>query len=310
MKIFINSKEIIPDLEFLAGSGFPQFVLENYQTKQKYWLPGANWTISGNHLIVDPATHKIGWTGRIYQDQEIYRKKQYESEYRQAIIGIDLDEVPVSLFPHLVALALPCSIRLSKSGVKEVNGKRVVGLHLLFRTTPATNFFPIGTKSNSAIKTTLLPYRKLIETLGIAVCQANFRTFWLWTNGANRWYSKTDKQIDLVRSADTEIITGYQGTGTGKQVDTSEYSERGKKLIGLLQAARVLPEGNLQYQRNQIWVKQVFEALRGTEFEFQTLSPMRSLTWHSNGFIDISNLTIDIFTNADNKVVARIATRI
>jgi len=312
MKIFVDSKNLISDLKFLTGISefqYPQFVLESNKSGVKTWLPGAKQYPRPAHLILNPATHKIGWTGRVYADSGIYETTQYKYPYRQKIIGIDLDEVPIKLFPSLVSLHLPCSIRISKSGVKEVDGVRCVGLHLLFRTSNITNFFDTEQVSNSSIKITLAPFKQQIVNLGIPVCQANFRPFWLWTNGQNRWYLKTDAEIDLVRSSDSSVFE-CQTIGTGRQIDTSEYSERGRLLIKLLQNAKVLPEGPFQYQRTQIWVKQVWEALKGTQFEFQTCSPMQSTSWHSNGFLDISNLTIDLFTNADNKIVLRVPTKI
>lgn len=138
-------------------------------------------------------------------------------------------------------------------------------------------------------------WRPLLDDMGLlpVVDKIDYRTFYV-VGGHNEWVKVSDRfhpAPNVPGEADPPTPVDYKFD--------EPLAPAIKKVVDILAQHGV----KLRYGSTNIYTKQVYEALLGTHYEFQTKSPMRSERHHINGFISLTPTTIQILPNADNMAV-------
>lgn len=270
------------DLEYLYGSDYHKYaqqVIFKGPRGGMTWCPG-NKSITRERMDEAAANATaIGLTGKQYRR---HGAAQYKTPYTLHWMGIDIDDY--TDYRRILDLGMPFSVRRSKSGD---------GLHLILRLNPVL-LFPAGQTPGLTVTTALEPYRAKLEAAGVPVCQANHRVFFFWARGGrNEWLHKDPGYTAIKRIDSTIRAAGHPAVPHDSPV------------VRLLKAKGIeVPDE--RRSRVQIYVKDLYEALKGTDCEFKTCSPMADgKTPHNNGYLEYEGETdtLRIFTSADNRIV-------
>lgn len=244
----------------------------------------------------------IGYGPRMYRD---YRQVRNSAEYLLAWICIDIDDVEGldefnydvedadgaadflgSLTKKIKAVCPAATIRTSTSGT---------GLHLLFRLDKLYHF-KAGENCKNHRLATLKPQVEALKKIGVEVCEGGLRAHIFYFSGGlhkGETLRVSPLRIPLLNAEATEIMR------TNASIETEGLRGKALDFVEKINDSGALISGN------QIYVKALYNALKNTEFEFKTLSPMASQNPHINGFITIDGFEVKIFTSADGAFVLR-----
>lgn len=271
-------------LDFLTppdAQGYkPQIIIANRGTKSVLkWMPGDY--ITKCRFDIDPSKYLIGFTGQYYKDYEIPKKQQTPIA---CWLGVDIDlpsrDKWMETYTKLLgSISNAGSIRSSTRGN---------GFHVIFRLSR-----PMTKINRANIVATLKPYTDAITKAGVEICSKG-QVFYL-LGGLQQWLCVTPNRIDPVE--DTQPVPYRDVT---IPVDMS-LNRDGQELAKLLATVGVPLNGN----KTDIYIKDVYNALKDTPYEFETKSPMKSTDHHINGFISYDNLFLYIYAAADQKIVAK-----
>lgn len=213
-------------------------------------------------------------------------------------IDIDLDEpLPASTLAQLTVIPdlhdpasfLPLSVRRSSGGI---------GLHLILRLVD-----PIPTvyqSSQAIIKALLAPVVKQIEELGVKVCSADRRMFWLW-GGKNEWLVKQTRFWFPKVTGGHLPVTSPQLPVSSEKLDESNFPSA---LVPFL--SRAIAAGVFRAPVKHSNLIHVGTFIRFLQVEGIKPPPTRSTCspeWHVNGFLDIQGTQVTLYSFADSKVI-------
>lgn len=277
-----------------------QFILARKDTKQAVaWYPGKR-AKQWDWQKIEKSLHKylIGFTGRSFRSYEISKDRQ---SYQLHWVGIDIDDIEISKQTINKILSLLenkiSQIRLSTGGH---------GLHLIFRLVKPVSF-ESGIRVGKIIKANLLESVQKLETGGIPVCCYSGGVFYMLGGKQQALYTNLDSFFDF-----------NQTIQSNQKFDVISQSSQDFDLDLLRKQAKLTPQGRLFFKllsddsilqsmvacnRASIYAKRIYQALKGTKFEFETKSPMASDFAHPNGFLFKRNNNICLYINADDKIV-------
>lgn len=274
----------------------PQTVLASKTTKRAIaWYPGRNFK---NLIYHDSNKYLVGFTGKYFASKTLSVAGQ---SARLHWIGIDID-----LHDYTDELFLRTYDKILKAtdGLGNIRtSTRGRGFHIIFR---LARVMQEVLRDN--VIATLKPYTDSLNEYGVEICTFGVNMYLL--GGLQRWLYTTQARIEPV--SNTVNIFPTTLTCSSKslaynldRLSTDELHVKGKEckeFLALLASVGI----SLKQGRNDVYVRDVFEALKGTKFAFKTKSPMRASEGrHINGCINVGHLFISIFTFADNKIVAR-----
>lgn len=281
-------KDLADILKFLSPGTIeiPQIVLADKNTKRAIvWYPGEE--DAKIFLPIDPQKYLIGLTGKYFIDPE---KSFLSQKSKLYFLTVDIDHKDnpglENKFEDLKkVIGEDASIRSSTSGK---------GYHLIFRLEK-----PVENPNRILIRNIMNPYLKKIESVGIHICSFGINTYLL--GGFQDWLYKTDNKIPISdENLKGENILQIRGSGI---FSFDEFlNSTGKKLFRILKK-RINYEQRFLHQ--DIYIKDFYDALKGTDFEFRTKSPMASNNKHINGFVQIDDHYFYIYAAADGCLVAK-----
>ena len=143
------------------------------------------------------------------------------------------------------------------------------------------------------VKSLAAPYKKIVNDLGIHVCQANRRMFWL-CGGKNRTIYESDYVVEL-KDTLNHYETTYSSPAVGLDISPSI-----QKWIDLFRERKVL-SGQIQ-KSNPVYVGDAVAALRELGENVPTKSYMRG-NGQVNGYVDILSCRIALWSYADGHVI-------
>lgn len=278
-----------PLLDFLypvtkAGYACPQFCLASLDKKCLAWYPGkkASKPISLDNKL-------IGLTGRVYQTYDIPHDRQ---PFLLSWLAIDLDDLTDKkgwLDFIIEATKGQASVRTSQSGK---------GVHIIFRCNPV--LFPVGYKVAPFIKGNLEYFVSRLQEGDpefFSVCRYDGQMFYLH-GGKNEWLYQSQEFITLrsIKSKPSFHINNIEKEENG----LPPLNNKGIKFLGILKER--LPSFRLCPEQG-VYIKELYQALKGSEFEFKTCSPMLSEQWHVNGNLKIKGFDLELYASADNRVI-------
>ena len=283
-------------LEFLTiqdSQDLPQTVLANKTTKRAVaWFPGR---LSKELIYHDSSKYLVGFTGKYFASKTLNIAEQAA---RLHWIGIDID---LHDYTDELFLRTYDKILHATGGLGNIRAStRGHGFHIIFRL--ARVMLEV---SRANIIATIKPYTDALLNSGVEICTFGVNMYLL--GGLQRWLYTTQARIEPVSNTVLSFPTSLSCSRSSSyhQLYTNELHVKGKEckeLLALLAGVGI----QLKQGRNDMYVRDVFEALKGTKFAFKTKSTMRASEGrHINGCINVGNLFISIFTFADNKIVAR-----
>ncbi len=285
--------ELLNFLTLQNSQDLPQTVLANKTTKRAIaWYPGRK---SKELIYHDSSKYLVGVTGKYFASKTLSTEQQKASLHW---IGIDID-----LHDYTDELFLRTYDKILKAtcGLGNIRtSTRGHGFHIIFRLARV-----MQEVSRANIIATIKPYTDALLNSGVEFCTFGVNMYLL--GGAQRWLYTTQARIAPVSNTVPSFPTSLSCSRSSSyhQLYTNELHVKGKEckeLLALLANVGI----RLKQGRNDMYVREVFEALKGTKFAFKTKSPMRaSETKHINGCINVGHLFISIFTFADNKIIAR-----
>lgn len=308
-------KEEVYRLERFLGGGLSgnykaQIIIAGRDKKAWKWFPGNQpcTEIEFGAMLANAIVRKniLGFTGAFFQNREMSVKSQKSFSTAcgidvDAIICedgniLDIEDLDEESWIEVVEKAIRelgdiCSIRTSSGGK---------GLHFIVRFDKA-----IGGATPSARKKVVLPIIQRIEKTGLKVDKAGQVLYFL--GGLQNWLhvckNKWACNVEFESHPTPLMISECPTCGSGN-IEVDLFSQEGKELIDILYSARVIPSKTTIPMKIDVYIKQVFDALKGTKFSFKTKSSMsEGKGWHANGFIVINQPFLKIFANADNQVV-------
>lgn len=267
---------------------YPQLGFAGKDKKAWLWLPGDKLKpLSDIKRIIRTAPIR-GCSQLAYRDSYSPPSKQQICEICWVGLDIDDDDNPDLFLPQIGAqenfrkrLGASC-IRTSCSGK---------GIHVIFKLDKPIEC--LTTSANSIIKRITAEKVSLCEKLGIQVCKADRRMFWL-TGGRNYMLS-IDKEATLAvdiknlpeeprtKNIEPELTETFEVTPTIKQWATS---------LGLQFIRR----------SNPVYVGDVVKLLREAGEKVITRSPC-SGNGQTNGFLNVTRHSISLFAFADGRVI-------
>jgi len=276
-------KEIFSILyPFKTCDDIPQIGLANSQKKVFAWIPG-----NSTRKVIPNRAQLIGITGRTYKDVNVSQKEQ---KCLLHFVALDIDSKDnENLLEKLLPIvhACPeCYVRTSNSGN---------GFHVFFVLDKPIEL------SHSEIQGTqkqiIEPYREKISQI-VKIDKSDNRMLFV-IGGKQAWLYVSG---EFIRPEFKIIPKIEKKTYKNGNINVILYSEKAKNLLEILLEKKLIDRTG----KNEIYVKEIYEALQGTHYEFKTKSPMSSAGWHTNGFIEVSHRAIKLYTNADNHVILNI----
>jgi len=282
--------QIIEWLNEKAPEGFkPQMVLANENKKALIWLPG-NKFVDANRLESCLLRAKyLGCTQLVFRS---WLESQVGKECYITHVAIDIDELPIS---DSALISLPgASVRSSCGGA---------GRHVFFRLASPI-FCPDKPTAARIIKQITAPLVGLIESMGMKVCKADCRAFYV-SGGKNAWIHQTDTFYSpeiAVGGADTPTLGEPRVAADRCLLDGDVPFE--PEIRQWLQ--RFLVAGVLKTVRgrNPIYVGAAVECLRAEGERVETKSPC-SGNGQVNGYIDVGSAWIQVWSYADGHAIWR-----
>lgn len=271
-------------LDFLTIPGaqdcMPQIVIADKKTKVALkWMPGKK--VTGCSFELHPDKYLLGFTGKYYRTYQTSTREQTPTVHW---LGVDIDlpsrDKWMETYKKLLGAVLDVgSIRSSTRGN---------GFHVIFRLSR-----PMVKVNRANILATLRTYTDAIVKAGVEICTVGVNMYLL--GGLQQWLYVTPNRIDPVE--DTQPVP-YQDVTIPTDLS---LNQDGQELAKLLATVGVPLNGN----KTDIYIKDVYNALQDTPYEFETKSPMQSVDHHINGFICYDNLFLYIYAAADQKIVAK-----
>lgn len=142
------------------------------------------------------------------------------------------------------------------------------------------------------VKRLCAPYKRLVEDMGVEVCQANRRMFWL-VGGKNETIHESDYMVEL-EDAVIEPLAADRGSAVNPNVTPSV-----RRYLDLFQEHKVLGRVG---EKNPVYVGDAVTALRSIGEHVETRSSMRG-NRQINGYIDIEGHRISLWSYADGHVI-------
>lgn len=241
-----------------------------------HWAPGKKPGFPGDPEEVD----LFGFGYRVFPT---YEESRHGQNFVVSWAGIDIDDVEPMETAHKIKDArMPCSIRTSKSQK---------GLHLIFLFNKILGFYQ-GQSPRRSILHALEPALRTLDELDIPVCKIAPEI--MWEQGKQHF---------------GETLTVCEARIPTQKVRTVPILERPISLncsfpgevqdfVRLLAAAGALLGGFCEGTAG-IYVRAAYEACKGTRFEFETKSPMKSERSHNNGFLSWDGVKMALIPSAD-----------
>jgi len=259
----------------------PQRVFAANNKRALLWLPGketvdtekVKWAVSKGELT--------GYTGLVYERDAANKFDKYSISF----IGIDIDDC---IEYEKIKEKLPnYSIRYSKSKT---------GLHLIQRIEPIE--VPVDTNMKDSIKATMRDDIDTLTSIGVPVCCYGNNAFYFANHG---WIHRSDKIVKL--QLKEGVKTKRSGCKPNYTMPLCAFKDGDmKNLIEIFIKNEIISsDGNFIESETSVWVKQVYQALKGTIYQFNTSSPMKSTTWEINGLIKITPDIVSLYTHASKQ---------
>jgi len=268
-------------------------ILANEDKSVIGWFPGKRKKkFDWNDVSKKLAKKLVGFTGRSYRDYEIAMVNQTSTLHW---VAIDIDDYAINdenINKIKELTEENCSIRCSTGGN---------GLHLIFRLDKPYSFEP-GIKTTKNIKNTLYPYVTKLEQAGVNVCCWQGGVFYL-LGGKQEWLFKTDTTIELDLNDTNNPVVVTESSEIKLGVETPSLISEGLNSVGEEFFNLIGERVPIENTPIDIYVKKIYQKLKGTKFEFQTKSPMQTDSEHTNGFLFRSGNNIRLWTFADRASV-------
>lgn len=105
-------------------------------------------------------------------------------------------------------------------------------------------------------------------------------------------------------SFDQQKISLHQVKSVGMSLASfNGLNPYGEEFFGLIPYAKDVLLSLTNIGKADIYIKDLYEALKGTKFEFKTSSPMKNNDGQINGFLRRDNNILSLFANADNRII-------
>lgn len=259
----MNYEKLREMKEFLKNGhcGNLQWIAANDQKKALAWYPGNSPLTQEKLLYVRANASVYGFTGRMYDENTVIQGSGYDL----VALMIDIDDF--TDYNRILSLTKEYSILYSTGGH---------GLRLVKRIYPVhTECKIMGTMQEKTVE--------ILRKNDIPVCVYDENVQYL-VGGKIDWIYRTDTVY-------TEDIPYGCSTIRKKDIITpidvscmSPSMQECLELIGIPVQAGI----------NSIWIKEVYERLHGTKYEFKTSSPMKSTRYEINGMLIVSQTCIKI----------------
>jgi hypothetical protein len=198
-------------------------------------------------------------------------------------VGLDIDDINVVEHGDRILLALGpgWSLRTSHSGN---------GLHAIARV--GTPIFCHHSQSGSVVKQVTKNYVDILESIGVSVCKADCRVFWL-VGGAQQWWQQSGEFLKtgiVAPASPRESLSVPTVDLSGLKPGIAEWVERFLRA-GVI---RSLQPHQTCYLRDAV------EVIQAAGENVQTRSSLRP---KSGGFIDLTADSIQLWAHADGGVI-------
>lgn len=269
-----------------AGA-YPQIIMAGGKKQAIVWLPG-NKVRKNPPKVTSDAVVYLGTTPGSFMSQEV---TQHDQPAFVSWTGLDIDDVPVEEVIRTWKDIDPVSIRLSSSGN---------GVHLFMRYDAPILIDPGQARPHELLRTSWLPYMEQVGWDWERVCSSGYRAFYV-SGGKCRWVKRTEEFIAPPTLTLQKTVMTMAPIEAQQAIE--EKDERLCRLIKLLKPAIT----HMVPGKNPVYIKAAYEALKGSEFEFETKSPMQTREPHNNGFVLYEpGQRIMIFASADGRPVLTI----
>lgn len=239
-----------------------QWVAANEKKKALAWYPGNSPLTQDKLKYVRDNAELYGFTGRLYPKTSIIQG----GGYWLAALMIDIDDF--TDYKKILSLTDEYSILYSTSGK---------GLRLIKRILPLFTEIKIG----GAMQDNIV---ERLRKNGVPVCVYNENVQYL-VGGKIEWVHRTDTVY--VESIPEECLHKRKNKEIVSPIDLNSMSKSMRECLSLIG----LP---VQSGINSVWIKEIYERLKGTKYEFSTSSPMRSTRYEVNGMLIVSQTCIKI----------------
>lgn len=260
----------------IANNERPQRVFALQTKKAIMWFPGKNETDIEKVKKALNTGHLTGYTGKIYSKMA----GTMVDEHKVAFFGIDIDDYTDY---EKIKKELPnYSIRYSNSKT---------GLHLIKRVVPI--YVPANVSTTEAVKVAMQDDIDKLACMGVPVCCYGNNAFYFASHG---WLY----QSDIVEAVEIDFTVCRRHKKCNNSWIKYEVLEDDiKNLVDILIKNDIIEMKNDEVQCEcSIWIKELYEVLKGTQYEFQTSSPMKSTMWEINGMIKITPSIVNFYTHA------------
>lgn len=262
----------------------PQVVYADEFKKAIRWVPGNKDQMRTGK---PQATRFIGYTPGAFQ-------YPHWSQHNQSVAvcwsGLDIDD-HVDEARERLELLPEVALRTSSSGR---------GLHAFVRFTRPVMLDP-GHNRHVVCEAAWVSLLERVNFPRSWICSSGYRAFYV-EGGLQEWIKFSEKDVEPCLMAAPKRERPVEHVAP---MDV-EIEKPVSEVVKRLEEAGI----KLSIGRNQIYVRDVYEALQGTPFEFETKSGMRlGGKPHVNGFIDLAPNRIVIIPNADGHPVLDIRSR-
>lgn len=250
------------------------------------WLPGRKPATQSRAERAAGQCSLVGCTQLAYPAPFLAMDAPENRECEVCWVGIDVDgdDNAMLLSDLILRLGEACptaSLRLSCGGE---------GVHVLFRLARPVRCSPAS--ANRIVKQITAGPVAAIEALGVKVCKADRRIFWLW-GGKNEWVRQTEAKID----AHLAIFQSQLAAPPPPPVAPAGGFEPGVAAwVARFQQAGVLPAQVAPH--NLIYVGSAVDVLKAHNQKVVTKSRC-SGNGQVNGYIDVSRDRISLWTFCD-----------
>jgi hypothetical protein len=262
----------------------PQIVLATANKRVLAWLPGKEPVIESKRVQAINTHKLVGLTGKAYRNDAWNMLDECSLHF----LAIDIDDY---IDWNKISDILPrYCIRFSNSKT---------GLHLIKRIKRIE--IAKNERINERVKEAMQEDIRALTLAGIPVCSYGYRAFFMAAHG---WLKKIDEidTIVLATKRDSYNRVGHNSAVSGIDATIIDDCEiKIKNLVEILLKKGIIEENNGEIDRlTSVYVRELYEALKGTEFEFESKSPMKNNSWHINSQLSIENDIAKLFTFAAN----------
>lgn len=287
----------------VASNWQPQIIAGGLDKKAWAWLPGGRTDAPFNYEGAEASQiadllHRapaLGIAPGFYQHPNVH---QYKQPLMIGWVGLDIDiEANENHERIWSALDSTCENYLVRSS----SGGR--GLHL-FRRLYSPLWLDTSAKRNHVVsRITMRLIGELPPAIQSHVCSSDYRNFWV-EGGAQVTLHTPDHTADLQVTGDwLDEVVNAPAADSSPLDDAGEIDERILEIVNRLKVAGVTLKPN---GRTQVVIRQVYNALKGTAWEFETKSRMRHGETQTNGFVEVNPQSLVIYAAADGRSVLRV----